>query len=67
MYAADSALAQVTMSGAMPKVSVPPVVAGAAEAADHLVGDQEDVVFLEHGADLGEIGCWRHDDAAPRP
>ena len=41
-----------------------PVIASAPEAADHLVGDEEDVVFLQHRLDLGEIAGGRQDHAA---
>ena len=41
-----------------------PVVAGAPEAADHLVGDQQHVVFAQHGLDLREVAARRQDHAA---
>jgi hypothetical protein len=41
-----------------------PVVAGAPEAADHLVGDEQHVVFLQHRLDLFVVGARRHDHAA---
>ena len=41
-----------------------PVAAGAAEAADHLVDHEQDVVLAEHGLDLLEIGRWGDDHAA---
>ena len=41
-----------------------PGVAGAVEAADHLVDDHEDVVFLQNGLHLREIAGRRHDHAA---
>ena len=39
-------------------------VAGAAEAADHLVGDEQHVVLAQHLLDLREIARRRHDHAA---
>ena len=39
-------------------------VAGAAEAGDDLVGDQEDPVFVDDALDLGPIGRGRDDHAA---
>ncbi len=38
--------------------------AGAAEAGDDLVRDQQDVVLVEQRTELGPIGGGRHDDAA---
>ena len=40
----------------------PPAVAGPPEAADHLVGDEQHVVFPEHRLDLLEVGSGRDDD-----
>ena len=54
-YDDDSAFAQVRMSGSMFERLAAPVVAGAPEAADHLVGDQQHVVFAQHRLDLLEI------------
>ena len=39
-------------------------MAGPAEAADHLVGDQQDVVLLADLLDLGPVGLRRNDHAA---
>ncbi|MNE09998.1 hypothetical protein D3C80_1026930 [compost metagenome] len=39
-------------------------LAGAPEAADHFVGDHQDVVLAAHLLDLGPISARRHDDAA---
>ena len=41
-----------------------PPVAGAGEAADHLVGDEGDVVLGQHRLHLLEIGLGRHQHAA---
>ena len=41
-----------------------PPIAGPAEAANHFVGHQQDIVFLEDRGDLGPIGLGRNDDAA---
>ena len=45
------------------RLAAPPV-AGAAEAGDHLVADQHDVVLVEDRLDRREVGLRRHDDAA---
>src|SRR3546814_5098874 len=39
-------------------------VAGATEAADHLVGDQQDAVLAADPLDLGKIARRRHDHPA---
>ena len=39
-------------------------LAGAAEAADDLVGDQQDVVLLEDRGDRGPVAVRRHDHSA---
>ena len=39
-------------------------VAGAAEAADDLVADQQDAVLVADALDLGPVGLGRHDHAA---
>src|SRR3546814_7823478 len=39
-------------------------IAGAAKAGDHLVRDEQDVVFPKDSLDLGEVGGGGHDDAA---
>ena len=44
-----------------------PVVAGAPEAADHLVGDEQHVVLLQHGLDLLEVGGAAGRSRRPRP
>jgi hypothetical protein len=38
--------------------------AGAAKAGDHLVGNQQNVMLLEHRLDLLEVGRRWHDHAA---
>ena len=38
--------------------------AGASEAADHLVGDQQDIVLVADGAHAGEVVVRRHENAA---
>ena len=57
-------MAIVTMSGLMLEMLEAEHRAEAAEAADHLVGDQQHVVLFQHRLDLGEIGARRHEHAA---
>ena len=54
----------VIRSGSRSKSSAAEHFAGAAEAGDHLVGDQQNVILLEYRLDLLEIGCRWQDHAA---
>ncbi len=65
-YELESPLASAIMSGVMPTVSAPEPLAGAAEPADDLVGQHQDVVAAQHRLHLGEVARGRHDDAAAR-
>ena len=52
------------MSGLQIEGLRPEHVAGAAEAADHLVDDEQDVVLLQDRLHAIEVGRRRHDHAA---
>ena len=52
------------MSGSQIERLRPEHVAGAAEAADHLVDDEQDVVFLQDRLHAVEVSRGRHDHAA---
>ena len=52
------------MSGITSKVWGPEPLAGAAEAADHLVEDEQGAVLVAQPADSGKVTLWRREHAA---
>ena len=57
--AAESAFAEVIMSGANTECLRAPHLPGARKAADHLIGNEQDVVLAQDRLDLLEITLRR--------
>ena len=64
MYPDVIALANCMMSGSTPQLLEGEEGAGAAEAGDDLVGDEQHVVAVADLADAGEVVVLGHDDPA---